>query len=121
MRSKVKIITLLLAIKSLVGIDYPPAFLEKRIDLNNPAEALRLVRIMEIYPLLIGRVEEQEAIITEQSELLEGQEELLSDYDEENNYLRNQGDLLFWVAVIGIPAALLLGGGVGVYVGLMVK
>ena len=60
MRLLAKIIVLLSVTKSLVGIEYPAPFLEKRVDLNNPAEALRLVRMVEIYPLLIERVGEQE-------------------------------------------------------------
>ena len=63
MKLLAKIIVLLSVTKSLVGIEYPAPFLEKRVDLNNPAEALRLVRMVEIYPLLIERVGEQEGII----------------------------------------------------------
>ena len=82
MRLLAKIIVLLSVTKSLVGIEYPAPFLEKRVDLNDPAEALRLVRMVEIYPLLIERVGEQESIIAEQGELMSEQEALLGDYEE---------------------------------------
>ena len=90
MRLLAKIIVLLSVTKSLVGIEYPAPFLEKRVDLNNPAEALRLVRMVEIYPLLVERVGEQEGIITEQAELMSEQEALLGDYEEANNRLKSR-------------------------------
>ena len=83
--------------------------------------------MVEIYPLLIERVGEQEGIIASgrtrpsscqltTSEALFGRRR--SRLTSEAAAGKSRSEVLFWVAVVGVPLALLIGGGAGVYLGL---
>ena len=112
------IIILLLATTQLVGNNYPEPFYNKKINLNNPDELLRMVRIIELYPLLVSRVSQLENEKKEIIDLSVSEKNILiEDFEAKNNYLKNRGKFWYYVAVIGIPVVGVVALAGGIYLG----